>query len=896
MRNELDKYGYPPRFIEKIDGEEKVNDKKVKSKIATKGGNLTYQWNIMKNFGLKDEEIKKFIEPFYWLEYFPKHAIADLKRMGIKVDWRRSFITTDVNLYYDSFIRWQFYKLKEKNYIKFGKRYTVYSPKDKQPCMDHDRLSGEGVGAQEYILVKFKLLNSLKDNILNEILKNKTVYLLAATLRVETIYGVTNVWLHPDIEYIIYKSQDENIYYLSTERSAKNASYQGLTFKYGEYEIIHKIKGIELFGSELLTINGIYDKIYILPMLTVKEDKGTGVVMSVPSDSPDDYATLMDLIKKDALCQKFNIKKEMLLEPVPIILLPDYGELCAKMIYEKLNIKSQNDTLKLTNAKDTIYKKAFYEGKMIVNNEYFNMPIKEAKIKIQENLIKNNIALIYKEPESKIISRSGDECVVALCDQWYLNYGEEIWKNNVKYCLDKIETYNDETKNNFNATLDWLHEHACARSFGLGTKLPWDEQYLIESLSDSTIYMCYYTIAHLIQGNQLKGNENNILQIKPEQLTNKVWDYIFLENIKYPEDCGIDKNKLDIMKREFKYWYGVDLRVSGKDLIPNHLTYYLYNHVAIWPNDEMKWPKSIRANGHLLLNSEKMSKSTGNFLTLDEALEKYGADAVRLALADSGDTIEDANFVEKIADTTVLRLYTFLEWTKEVLEIAKLNKNLLYKCQNIFDQIFENEINYAVVKSKIAYKNMLYREALKCCFYELQNARDNYKEYCNKCGYEENIPLLIHFIYIQIVILSPICPHLCEHIFIMLKDFNLNITDKSTILNVKWPNIDNYDLNLINISRYIENTSKTFRARLKNKKDANNAIIYVTDKYNAWQTQIIKYLTEFCQNESNDIKLKFPDNKQLVLFIKSDPTLKSLDSKKINKVMSFVQYIKVFLL
>lgn len=30
-------------------------------------------------------------------------------------------------------------------------------------------------------------------------------------------------------------------------------------------------------------------------------------------------------------------------------------------------------------------------------------------------------------------------------------------------------------------------------------RLPWDPQYLIDSLSDSTIYMSFYTIAHLLQ-------------------------------------------------------------------------------------------------------------------------------------------------------------------------------------------------------------------------------------------------------------------------------------------------------------------------------------------------------------------------------------------------------------
>ena len=31
-------------------------------------------------------------------------------------------------------------------------------------------------------------------------------------------------------------------------------------------------------------------------------------------------------------------------------------------------------------------------------------------------------------------------------------------------------------------------------------EVPWDEQFVIESLSDSTIYMAYYTVAHLLHG------------------------------------------------------------------------------------------------------------------------------------------------------------------------------------------------------------------------------------------------------------------------------------------------------------------------------------------------------------------------------------------------------------
>jgi leucyl-tRNA synthetase len=86
----------------------------------------------------------------------------------------------------------------------------------------------------------------------------------------------------------------------------------------------------------------------------------------------------------------------------------------------------------------------------------------------------------------------------------------------------------------------------------------------------------------------------------------KVWDYIFFNEMKLPSPCKIPKESLELMRREFQYWYPVDLRVSGKDLVQNHLTYFIYNHTAIWPNEPELWPKGIRANGHLLLNSSKV--------------------------------------------------------------------------------------------------------------------------------------------------------------------------------------------------------------------------------------------------------------------------------------------------
>lgn len=73
-------------------------------------------------------------------------------------------------------------------------------------------------------------------------LKKKSVFLVAATLRPETMYGQTNCWVHPDLDYIAFEINDGSIL-ISSERSARNMSYQGFTAKNGEFNILTKLKG-----------------------------------------------------------------------------------------------------------------------------------------------------------------------------------------------------------------------------------------------------------------------------------------------------------------------------------------------------------------------------------------------------------------------------------------------------------------------------------------------------------------------------------------------------------------------------------------------------------------------------------------------------------------------------
>lgn len=237
-------------------------------------------------------------------------------------------------------------------------------------------------------------------------------------------YGQTNCFVGPALTYGIFAVNDKEAY-LCTPRAARNMAFQGTFASTGQVVQLAEVEGSKLVGTKIKAPFAIHPEVYVLPMDNVLATKGTGVVTSVPSDSPDDFATLTDLRKK---AEFYKIDPSWAaIDPVPVINTPTYGDLTALALVKQLKIQSQKDVKQLAEAKELAYKEGFYSGTMLVG-DFKGESVQDAKPKVRKAMIDAGLAFAYAEPEGLVISRSNEECVVALMDQWYLDYGEPSWR------------------------------------------------------------------------------------------------------------------------------------------------------------------------------------------------------------------------------------------------------------------------------------------------------------------------------------------------------------------------------------------------------------------------------------------------------------------------------------
>jgi leucyl-tRNA synthetase len=683
------------------------------------------------------ERLKEFTEPFKMARYFHEEIKAGMKAIGYSIDWRREFTTIDPQ--YNRFIEWQFQKLRQKGYITRGSHPVGWCPKDGNPVGQHDTRGDVEPEIGEFTLIKFKYGDWV---------------LPAATLRPETIFGVTNMWLNPRVEYV-KAIVDSQKWIVSKE------SVQKLQYLNRKVTVQETFEGRDLIGKEIVN-PATAKKILILPADFVDPKNATGVVMSVPGHAPYDYVALENLAKASTELKEYGLTPDIVaaVKPVSIISVTEYSEIPAGDVVKQMHIETQSDP-KLEDATREVYRHEFHNGKMKPNTgKYSGLSVAEAKDRVKQDLTAEGKAeTMYELLNKPVVCRCGTECIVKIFeDQWFINYGNPEWKAVVHKALDNMEILPEELRAEFNYVIDWLHEKACARKSGMGTKLPWGQEWIIESLSDSTIYMAYYTIAKHIKKHE----------IKPAQLTDEVFDYVFLGTGKPDEvavKADIDFKVLEDMRRDFLYFYPLDSRHSGRDLVPNHLTFLIFNHTAIFPKE--LWPRQIVTNGSVTMQGAKMSKSFGNIIPLIEGIAQFGADPLRMGILATAELLQDADFSPTLARSMqdrLERLHRFGE------EIAKNGNPKEPKTLALPDRWMLSRLQEHIRMATEAMDKLAVRKAIHSGLYELDQ---DVQWYLRRTADQMSVPsrkeavnyVLSQVIDAQVKMLAPVTPHICEELW-----------------------------------------------------------------------------------------------------------------------------------
>ncbi len=692
--------------------------------------------------------VESFAEPINVYKYFSKTMKADFTSLGMSFDWRRDFTTADK--IYNKFIEWQYFKFREKNFIIQGKYPITYCLSDRNAVGEDDIKDGDTdpVAMNEFVFMKFRLGGD---------------YLIAGTLRPETIYGQTNLWVNPDTVYVRASVDSEN--WIVSRECAEKLSYQR-----EKVRVTGEIKGCELVGKKCKAA-AIDRDLIVLPASFCDPDIGSGIVTSVPSDAPYDYVALQELKNNKSFCEKLGLDWEMVkkIEPILIIETADYGNFAAKKAVEELGIKNLKDE-NLEEATHRVYKAGFHTGVMgKTSGKYAGMTVQEAKDLIREELFKEGKASVFYETTRKAVCRCGGKIIIARLDgQWFLDYNAGGWKESAFGCLNRMAIYPEKYRQAFEDNFKWLDKRPCARRRGLGTELPFEKGWIIESLSDSTIYMAFYTIAHIIKENK----------IRQEQLLPEVFDFALLGKgaaDSVSKRSGISAKVLEKMKESFGYWYPLDQRHTAIMHISNHLSFFIFHHAAIFA--EEKWPKAITLIEPVTVEGSKMGKSKGNVIPLAKISREFGADLFRLYIAYSAEFGTSMDWKQSEVENTRKHLEKFYSLAAE---FGKAKKKSGKTKLSTSSRALLSRVEKRLAEAEKLMESYNQRKYVQVVFYDMLNDVSDCMKMAGRSEQDATMPSIFMK---WIIALSPVMPHICEELWERLGG-------KGFVSQAEWPESD----------------------------------------------------------------------------------------------------------
>jgi leucyl-tRNA synthetase len=414
---------------------------------------------LTEKYGITEEQYSQMTEPMkfadYWINQSRTGYKPSMSALGYSIDWNRE--CTSLDPHFSKMVEWQYRKLKAAGLVTTGSHPVKFCPRDNQAVTDHDLLDGEGVAINEFTLIKYRL----EEN-------GRVLFFPAATLRPETIFGVTNIWLHPDALYVEIEVGAEH--WVVSKEAASKLAHQGKGQR-----TVRETTGREFIGKHVkVPLTDV--PVPILPARFVKPDHTSGVVGSVPAHAPFDLVALRDLQKDPAAIadNALNPSEIEALAPIQMITVDGRGATAVDIV-DAAGIVSQSQTEKLDEATNQAYKLEFSRGVMAPNTgRWAGQKVSAAKDAVKKELSAAGLSdLMYEFSASPVICRCGAGCVVkTVQDQWFIRYSDAEWKQKVKNALDGMELIPPETITYYRNVVDWLNDWPCTGGWAWERNFP----------------------------------------------------------------------------------------------------------------------------------------------------------------------------------------------------------------------------------------------------------------------------------------------------------------------------------------------------------------------------------------------------------------------------------------
>jgi leucyl-tRNA synthetase len=577
------------------------------------------------------EEWARLEDPEHAARFLGASYRKVLRSIGALVDESTYLTTVDED--YQAFIRWQFNALRDSGALVQGTYFAPVCPVCGPVAVDPsetDLSSGGTAEVLRYTTVPFRLEDGR--------------VLLTATLRPETVYGVTNLWVGPEETLVVW--HHGNGAYLVARTGAGR-----LVEQHGGH-LGHEVPAAELVGR-LVMVPLREERVPVLTSPLVDPKVGTGVVMSVPAHAPADAAAIAELPESER--SRLGPPPVLLEVPPDAPLSASETELMrgegtpAERALRATGVKGLADTAPLNAATERLYRLEYVRGRM-TTPALAGIPVREARERVAAELARTGESFELQEFSEPVVCRNGHEVVIRrVPDQWFLHYSDPAWKDSTRASLSRLVTWPADYGRELVGILDWFADRPCTRrGKWLGTPFPFDPSWVVEPIADSTFYMAYFVVRRFVSSGRLS----------PRQLTDAFFDFVFRG--KGPGEPTVDRALLEEVRAEFLFWYPLDFNIGGKEHKRVHFPVFLYTHARLLPPELA--PKGIYVNGWITgpsgdkLSKKEVSTKGGRIPPIEQALATWGPDALRLYYAIAASPAQDVEWDSALVEAAAGRL------------------------------------------------------------------------------------------------------------------------------------------------------------------------------------------------------------------------------------------------